>query len=151
MAKVRIIAKDHFGNSTQKQSAAYFAISGSFPQAPQGVTITIVNNTDALISWQAVTHNVDGSLVTPDGYLVMHSPDPGADPLDYVLAGESNGLSFSHPGAAASLPQRFYYVLAYIDPDGRLRSLLRANGANPGSITSKDITGINLIVPGGDQ
>lgn len=140
MALVRIEARDHFGNTTQRQSAAYFTIAGILPQSPQGVTISITNNTDAFISWLPVTEDVNGNPFNVDHYLVYHAQEPGGGPEDFTLLGYTTSISYTHPNAVLEHPRSFYAVVAYSDPDGRLGALINSYDPNSGEeITLKNL------------
>jgi hypothetical protein len=142
MALVKIFARDHFGNTAQRQSAAYFSISGAFPQAPNGVSVAIANETDAIVSWQAVTQYVDGSPCVPYGYLVFYSPQADTVPMEFEFLGNATGLSFTDTNAVINGSTRFYCVVAYSGPLGSLNAAIQGSQNKHGrKLTLKDLSG----------
>lgn len=107
-AIIRITAKDRFGNMRQECSAS-FEITEAQPKAPENLSISIINDGDILLNWDAVTQNVYGNPCTPDGYRVYVSGAPGV----FSLLGQTNQLSIIHHNAAADWNRRFYMVRAY--------------------------------------
>lgn len=150
MALVRIEARDHFGNTAQSQSAAYFSILGIIPLAPQGLTISVTNATDAFIAWLPVTEDVNGDPFSVDHYLVFHSQDPGASPADFSLLGYTTSISYTHPNALLDYSRSFYAVVAYADPEGRLVVLIESCGSKQ-KLTLKDLSDLIQRETGGQK
>jgi hypothetical protein len=121
---IRIRATDSQGNYTEQVSASTFSIIYAPPAAPQFVTAMIVNQADALISWQPVTQTVTSDPITPDGYLIFHALDPSAEDQYTLLATVSQGCSYTHMGIIQSQARAFYRVLAFKDYDSRVQDLL---------------------------
>jgi len=123
-ALIKIRVTDSVGNYSEQVSASVFSISHTPPAAPQFVAAQILDQTDLLISWQAVTSTVISTPMTPDGYLVFQSPDPSSEDQYLLLANVTQGCSYTHYGVVQSSPRGFYRVLAYKDFDGRVGSVL---------------------------
>lgn len=119
--RIKIIVADTFGNLVEDVSASTFIIGYVPPQPPQNVTVDISNGIDAVISWQAVTHNTQGEEITPDGYIVLYNET--ADENYYFLTATSE-LSTIHHRVAEFRAQQFYQVVAYIDHTGRLQEAI---------------------------
>ncbi len=116
-ARMRIQVSDIFGNQALRSSAAAFSIGHSDLAAPQNLAISISGGTDAMLSWDAVTHYLDGTPVTPTGYLILYSSFPVEDIESYQLIGATPGLSFIHQNAIVLAGKGFYCVIAYLDDD----------------------------------
>ncbi len=120
-ARIKIIANDTFGNLTEDFSDANFVIGYVPPQSPQSVSVDISNGIDAVISWQAVTHNTENEEVTPDGYIVLYNEVPSQEENSdfYYFLGATSNLTITHQRVAEFREQQFYRVVAYIDHNGR--------------------------------
>jgi hypothetical protein len=123
-AIVRVKVNDSFGNYTQVISAAPFSITNPPPAPPEGVTIDVSNNWDAVITWEPVTHDVHNQPITPDGYIVLYNETPNQDTEYYYFLTVTTGLSFVHQGVVHFRDLRFYRVIAYKDYDGRMTDIL---------------------------
>jgi hypothetical protein len=133
--KVRIGSTDLFGNNTVKSSAGTFTITYVPPDIPEGVTVDISNNVDAIISWQPVTQTIYGSPIVPDGYIVLYNETPyeDNDNLYYYLWDVTTGTSFTHGGVARRRDQMYYRVVAYKDIAGRMAGILADARSKPES------------------
>ncbi len=124
-ARVRIKVSDSFGNFAQGVSAGPFSIIYVPPAEPEGVTVDISNNVDAVITWQAVTQTIPpyNTPITPDGYIVLYNETPYEDNQFYYFLAMTTGLSHTHPLVARFRDQMFYKVLAFKDYRGNLARL----------------------------
>lgn len=109
-ASIWITATDMFGNMYMTQSDA-FEITEALPGAPEILSISVVNDTDILLSWSAVEHDILGNPCTPDGYRVYASNTPGV----FDLIADTTQLVYLHQNAAIIWDKRFYMVKAYIN------------------------------------
>ena len=125
-ARVRVRIGDSFGNLSQKSSLGTFTITYVPPAPPDSVTISTVNNRDALITWLPVTQTIYGTPITPDGYVVLYNETPYEDDQFYYFLAEVDGTSYTHQNVAHWRDQMFYRVIAFKDYDGRLEALLKA-------------------------
>ncbi len=124
-ARVRIKVSDSFGNFSKVSSAGPFSITYVPPAEPEGVTVDISNNVDAVITWQAVTQTIPpyNTPITPDGYIVLYNETPYEDDQFYYFLAMTTGLSHIHPWVARFRSQMFYKVLAFKDYRGTLANL----------------------------
>ncbi len=112
-AKVRIRSTEQPGLSDE--SAAPFVIYVPFP-APAWVSVqTAPAAQDAvLLSWNPVTSNLNGEHISPAGYNIYCSPNPGPGLEGYTLLAFAAGTEYLHATPeAASL---FYRVTAVVNP-----------------------------------
>jgi len=122
-ARVRVKVSDSFGNFSQVASASPFSITYVPPAAPEGVTVNIVNEVDALIAWQEVTQNIYGSPLNPDGYIVLYNETPYETDQYYYYLAMTTGLSYTHQNVARFRDQMYYRVIAFKDYRGALAKL----------------------------
>ncbi|MDD4310190.1 MAG: hypothetical protein PHO32_07400 [Candidatus Cloacimonetes bacterium] len=143
--KIRIGSTDLFGNNSLKSSAGPFTITYITyvsPDTPDGVTVDISNNVDAVISWQPVTQTINGIPIIPDGYIVLYNETPyeDNDHFFYYLWDVTNGTTFTHGGVASRRDQMYYRVVAYKDIDGRMAEILaEARAATNTKLSFADI------------
>ncbi|MCK4979554.1 MAG: PKD domain-containing protein [Candidatus Delongbacteria bacterium] len=78
------------------------------PAVPQNVQINLSGD-DAIISWDAVTHDIDGVPINLDGYIVKFSEDND----DFFFHGFTDQNFYTHNYVVVHSPQMFYHVLAY--------------------------------------
>lgn len=112
-ALVQIRTKDLFGNTVYVQSTAPFTIFAAVPMMPEGLSITVEGGRHILLTWQPVTHNVDGSPVVPDGYRILFGTDPACASSAFSLLDTTTESTFTHENAALDYPRYFYAVQAY--------------------------------------
>lgn len=112
--RVRISATDTFGNYSLKSSASTFTITYVPPETPEGITVDISNNVDAIITWDAVTETIYGSPIEPDGYIVLYNETPyeDDDSFYYYLWDVTDATTFTHSGVARRRDQMYYRVVA---------------------------------------
>ena len=84
------------------------------PAAPDTVYIEIIEP-DAIVSWNPVTENIYGASLTPDGYLVFFSADPGEEDDNYFFLSFTTELSHTHEYVVEYSPQMFYKVYATVN------------------------------------
>ena len=140
--RVRIAATDTFGNSSLKSSAGTFTITYVPPETPDGVSVDITNNVDAIISWDPVSQTIYGSPIEPDGYIVLYNESPYEhdDHFYYYLWDVTDATSFTHSGVARRRQQMYYRVVAYKDIDGRMAEILAEAKTRPdGKISFAEI------------
>ncbi len=99
-------------------------------QPPQNVQIAM-NGNDAVISWDAVTHNTHNQPITPDYYLVFYNGSSDPENGLYYYHGASNTLSYTHYLVGLHADYMFYRVVAY-KYYGRGALDLAALGLEPG-------------------
>ena len=117
-AKVRIQASDTYGNSTLINSLGSFSITYVPPAIPEGLSVDISNNVDALLSWTAVSQTIPpyNSPITPDGYIILYNESPyEQDEHFYYFLGRSFGINtnYIHHDVTEFRNQMFYRVTAY--------------------------------------
>jgi len=95
-ALIKIRVTDSVGNYSEQVSASVFSISHTPPAAPQFVAAQILDQTDLLISWQAVTSTVISTPMTPDGFL---SNNAGG-----ILGGMASGQEIVLRAAVKPIP-----------------------------------------------
>ena len=133
-AVVRVKASDTFGNSGQAQNATYFEMRYMKLKPPDNLAITIVDDSDALLTWDPVTETVNEVPLPADSYQIFFSPSPAG--IFYYLDTVS-GTSFTHADIASLFTSYFYYVAAYAEEDSKTEAILQAvraqaqNGAEP--------------------
>ena len=88
----------------------YITVTYCPPVAPDNVEVDIVYP-DANISWTAVDTTECGSVITPDGYIVLYSEDE----TEYLFLNYTTQLSYVHTYVAQFRPQMFYQVVAFKD------------------------------------
>ena len=86
--------------------------------APQNV-IVVLDDENAVISWDAVTHTVHGIPIVIDFYVINYNDDPNVDPEDYLHLAITTDLSQTHTGVVWFAPQMFYQVIAIRDYEGQ--------------------------------
>jgi hypothetical protein len=124
--RIKIIVADTFGNLTEDSSSGTFIIGYVPPQPPQSVSVDVSNGIDAVISWQAVTHNTQNEEITPDGYIVLYNEVPTEEDNDdfYYFLTATSDLTVTHHRVAEFRDQQFYRVVAYIDHNGRVEGII---------------------------
>lgn len=138
-ARVRISASDSFGNHSEQLSGP-FSVTYAPPEPPQGVTVDTSNGIDAVLTWLPVTETINGTPFTPDGYIVLYNETTTDLDEDWYFLGETAGLSYTHQRVALFRDQMFYRVIAYADPDLRLRVLISSLETAPeGSLSLADL------------
>ncbi len=85
--------------------------------SPQNVNI-VLDNRDATITWNAVTHTVHGISVTPDFYVINYSEDANASSDDYLHLTATENLNIVHNRVVQFSEQMFYQVIAIRDYEG---------------------------------
>lgn len=130
-ALVRIGAVDAFGNTGQDVSLAPFSLEYVPPQPPGGVNVDTSNDLDAVLSWLPVTETTYNTPITPDGYIILYCENPSPSIHDYFFLGETDGLTYTHEDVVQFRSQMYYRVVAYVDMDGRISSLLKTLEQNP--------------------
>lgn len=114
---LQIKATDQFGNVGEDFADNAFTIMYVPPQAPTYVSLAIDNDTDAIIGWDAVTQNIHGEEITPDGYIVLYNEVPEEEENSdfYYFLTATSELSTIHHRVAEFRQQQFYRVLAYVN------------------------------------
>lgn len=91
------------------------------PKPPQDIAINMISS-NAVISWDQVTHTIHNSPIVPDCYIIFHNGSSSIDGLYYFL-GVTTELNYTHYGVGRYSPNMFYRVIAYKDFAGtRLES-----------------------------
>ncbi|MDY0151533.1 MAG: hypothetical protein RBS43_04605 [Candidatus Cloacimonas sp.] len=124
ISRLRIKAQDSFGNYSQATNPLVLSYSAPPPMQVSNVMISITGN-DALISWQAVTENVYHELIIPDGYILFESDTPADNPADFTWLANTTDTEYIYRNAPLQFERKFFYVVAFKDYRGRLRSLLQ--------------------------
>ncbi|MDD2228681.1 MAG: PKD domain-containing protein [Candidatus Cloacimonetes bacterium] len=83
------------------------------PKAPDNVTITM-DGESAIISWDAVVQNIDGSPTIPDGYAVYCTTSSSEK---FTFLGFTEDMSYTHSCTALTQSVMFYRVFAYKNYD----------------------------------
>jgi PKD repeat protein len=100
------------------------------PKEPENIDIVIGEN-NAVITWDAVTENIYGHSIVPDGYIVLYNEIPDDEDYFWFLAFVSAGETYTHLDVARFRSQMFYTVLAYIEQErGQLEQLLELSKTN---------------------
>lgn len=136
-ARVRVIGYDTFGNSGQDENSDFFEMRYMNLKPPDNLAIVIDADTDALLSWDAVSETVNEVPLAADGYYVFHGQTPEEEDFSYLDTVSIN--SFTHANAANLYPRSFYYVIAYADEDGKAAAVLKAI-AQQGRLGSEPLT-----------
>jgi hypothetical protein len=123
---VRLTVKDAFGNTSFDQSQNPFSIGYVPPAAPQNVSVEIVNDRDAVITWDEVTQTILGTPIVPSAYLVLfnQSPDAENEAAYYFLAEVETANGYTHYNVARHAPHMYYRVVAIKYYDKRTEKLL---------------------------
>lgn len=82
------------------------------PASPEGVQITMSGNT-AHISWEAVTKDINGNPLTPDGYVIYLNECNSQSESDFHSIGTTTDISFTHNEEEMLGTFRFYRVKAF--------------------------------------
>lgn len=103
------------------------------PNAPENPLI-VMDGSNAVISWGAVTQTIFDTPVTPDYYLVFNSTDPYGN---FTYYGATSGLTLTHSLVGLFSPFMFYRIIAvkFYDREG---TDLSALGLVPG-MTEEDV------------
>jgi len=114
-ARVKVMARDSFGNSSQAASPQNFSLLIAPPLPPGNVTVDTGNGLDAVISWDPVTLTVPPSSlpITPDGYIVLYNESPYEDEHFFYFLGRSFTTQYTHHDVVEFRDQMFYRVVAY--------------------------------------
>lgn len=129
-AVVRVKASDTFGNSGQAQNATFFELRYMKLKPPDNLAITIVDGTDALITWDPVTETVNEVPLPADSYQIFYSWSPEGF---FFYLDTVSGTSSTHANIAALFPSFFYYVVAYADNDSKTAAILQQIQGQPGA------------------
>lgn|GEM_PF-547925 len=134
-ARVRILAADDFGNSSEDISANAFTISYVPPDTVEGVDVDFTSGMDAVLTWQPVTQTIYGTPLTPEGYIILYSElsTPGNDVFFFL--GATADTTYTHHDVCTFRDQMFYRVVAYIDYEGRISRMLAELAAQQGELT----------------
>ncbi|MDD2543853.1 MAG: fibronectin type III domain-containing protein [Candidatus Cloacimonetes bacterium] len=113
--KVLVLARDSFGNCSSSSSNQFFSILYALPMSPENVTVEVISEQDAIISWDPVTITEPPSSmpITPDGYIVLFNDTPDQDEESYQFLGNSLTTSFTHHNVTTLPDRMFYRVVAY--------------------------------------
>ena len=125
------------------ESDSNFAITPMqviIPSAVQGVQIAI-SGLDAVISWNPVTEDVNGSPIVPDQYIVMYSQSPYANPEDYMILTNTTGLLATHADVALNMSSMFYIVVAVKFDRSNQIDVLGDLASRPGRMAWKELKG----------
>lgn len=82
------------------------------PRNPENVLINMDGNS-AVISWDAVTHNMHDSPIVPDGYLVYFNGSDDVDNGPYYFLAVTANLTHTHVRVGEFAEHMFYRVKAY--------------------------------------
>ena len=123
-AKVRVLAVDEFGNSSEDVSGNVFTISYVPPDTVDGIVVDVTNGVDAVLSWQPVTQTIYGTPIVPDGYIVLYSEFSAPDNDAFFFHGATADTTYTHHNVCTFRDQMFYRVVAYIDYEGRVSRML---------------------------
>lgn len=121
---VRVRASDTFGNQGQDENGACFELRYMDLKPPDNLAISIADDTDAQLDWDAVTETVNEVPLNADGYYIFHNESPDEEDFSYLDTVDTN--SFTHANAANLYPRSFYYIVAYTDEDGKTAAVLQA-------------------------
>lgn len=121
-AKVRILANDTFGNTGQAENESVFELRYMKLKAPEGLTISINDGTDAYLEWEPVYETVNDVPLEPDGYWIFQSQTPNEEDFSYLATSFVN--LYNHADATGLYPRSFYYIVAYKDVGGKLAAQL---------------------------
>lgn len=80
------------------------------PQPPNNLNV-VITDSDVLLSWQAVNHDVLGHPITPDGYVILYNEIPNDDEHFWYL-GFTESTSYTHHYVNIYRDSMFYKVLA---------------------------------------
>lgn len=88
------------------------------PQTPQGVAI-VIEGYDAVITWEAVTHNIYNTPITVPYYFIYGSLIPNPGPTEQIFIGYSTGTEFHHagvnlPGSNVQPPAQYFYTVTAV-------------------------------------
>ncbi len=81
------------------------------PAPPTEVEINISGN-DAVITWTTVDTTIFGTMITPDGYIVLNNEDPYTD---FVYLSFTPDTTYTHTYVGQYIDQMFYRVVAVIN------------------------------------
>jgi hypothetical protein len=146
-ARIRIQVTDTYGNQNQRISLEPFTIGDSGLAVPQNPVIARNGSTNIQLSWDPVTEYLDGTPVTPTGYLILHGTAPCQDIDDFLIIGGTSGLSYVHHGCLSATDIGFYCIVAYLDDFLVVQNCLACQG----SITLKDLCRAVSLVKGGEK
>lgn len=117
-AVVRVYVSDTFGNIGMGENASFFEIRYMQLKPPEGLQISIVDDTDAYLSWMPVTETVNAVPLPADGYYIFHNDTTNLD--DFLYLDTVSTAYFTHANAAGLFPRSFYYVVAFTEDDAKL-------------------------------
>jgi len=95
--------------NTAVVDAAPITVDHQIPLAPDAVRVEVVGD-DVVVSWDPVTHDVNGQTLSPSYYQVSRSDRPHEGFLNHGDPVTVN--QFTDPGAAGDYGKKFYLVVA---------------------------------------
>ncbi len=106
--------------------------AGPIPAPVNDLSISILPDLSARLTWSPVAQTIYGNPVTPDYYLVFYNEDNLLNEADWYYLYPATGTTYTHPLVARFADQMNYRVVAWkgIDPallgwePGMKRSLL---------------------------
>jgi PKD repeat protein len=107
---VSLEVTDENDSTATEMKPNYITVTYCPPVAPDDVEVDIVFP-DVNISWTAVDTTECGSVITPDGYVVIYSEDE----VDYLFLNYTTELSYIHTFVAQFRPQMFYRIISFKD------------------------------------
>jgi PKD domain/The GLUG motif len=96
------------GTNTDYYIRTDYIYVNTTPAVPQNVQVNLVGD-DAVISWDEVTHDIDGIPINLDGYIVKFSEDNVSFFFLYLV----DTITHTHQNVVLFSHQMFYQVLSY--------------------------------------
>jgi PKD repeat protein len=104
----------------------YITVEYVPPAPPTNVQVNIVHP-DAIITWTAVDTTIFGTMITPDGYIVLNNDDPYTD---FIFLSFTPDTTYTHAYVGQYMDQMFYRVVAVINLSREeIRYLLSLNNS----------------------
>ncbi len=139
----RIKLQDTSFSYMNLESDTNFTISNLQPLVPsavQGVDV-VISGINALISWNPVTEDINGSPIVPDQYIVLYSDSPYANQEDYIVLTNTTGLMATHADVAQDNGSMFYIVVAVKFDRSNQIDVLADLLSRPGRMAWKELKG----------
>lgn len=89
----------------------YITVEYVPPAPPTDVEINISGN-DAVITWAAVDTTIFGTLITPNGYIVLNNENPYTD---FIFLSFTPDTTYTHAYVGQYINQMFYRIVAVVN------------------------------------
>jgi PKD repeat protein len=93
------------------------------PASPDNISV-VMNGNDAVITWSAVTQDIENNNITPDGYVLYYTERNPQDNVYFFLHYVTGELTFTHQNVGLFRQNMYYQVSAVLDQTPTARNYL---------------------------